>query len=389
MSVLVEAVAEAGAGGFGAGHVAGAIDTLKEIVAKSAEFIVPPILLPALIKELYRWAMISENIPNDNLIDPNEGLNAFKAFTATASLLAALGVDEIVEILTEGVGEALSDALRHIVSEPFEKVFSVYRGNREIDEDEIADGYSYGVVGPRTLGAMAIMNGYSSVSTLLLLSKSTGMKYNGDIQEVATVVDALAARAVDTRLDPWELAVSMSRSVVNGIDETVRTEADRIYSELRQIIGRALDRARDAYVNLMKASQLYNTDPVKADGYAGLARGLVEEVNALVETFDKFEQDFAAPVLNDLLDRAEQIIGPAVQRYEEAIHALIRVMAELVKPLTEFVADIGVIAYQEIRDAVSEIAQYRRYVPEVPPASKEWTGPAGSGVVLINVKSII
>ena len=384
----ISAVAEAGVGAVGGTVVETALDTVKTVIAKSVEFVVPPLLLPGLIKELYRYAMMAPSIENDNLVDPNAGLEAFKAFIATASLLSAIGVDEVVEILTEGVGEAVSDAIRHIVSEPFEKVFSAYRGNREIDEDEIADGYSYGVVEPEVLGAMMIMNGYSSTSTMLMVSKSVGMMYSGDIQEVASVVDGLSARAMEAWIDPWELALSMSRSVLNGIDEAVRTEADRILSELRQVIGRALDRLRDAYVNLAKASNLYGVDNIKADGYAGVANSLLDEVQALIETFDLFSSEFADPVLADLLDRAGNLIEEAYQNYWDAIQAYIDLLATLVRPLMEYVAEVGVIAYQEISRAMQEIARYRDYVPQVPvPTPGEEPG-ARPGDVVVNVIAI-
>ena len=381
------AVAEAaGAGGAGAVAVENIVEIVKTGLVKSVQFILPPLLLPAIIKELYRYAVLAPTVENENLIDPNYSIEVFKAFAATGGMLQAAEAGEVAEVLTEGVGEAIADALRHIITEPFEKVFSLYRGNREIDEDEIADAYSYGMIAPEVLGVMAGMNGYSSVSTAMLITKSVGMLYSNNLQTVSNVMDGLAARALDYRLDPFELGVSMTRSVLNGIDEVVRSEASRIYQELRQIIGRAFDRLRDAYHALYIAARLYDVNRQDADAFAAQAKGLADDADAYVDVFDKMEQDFAGQVLSDLVDRADSLIQGALEAYLDAIAAYVRVVAEVFAPLSKYLAEAVIAAYEEANRALSALAAYRPFVPQLPAAELAYSpGGAPLGEVAVRV----
>ena len=347
----------------------GIVENLGEIVetglSKSIRFILPTLVIPALIKELYRYAATAPIVENDNLIDPNYSIVILKAFTAAVGLLDAAEAGEVLEILTEGVGEALSDAIRHVVTEPFEKVFSLYRGNREIDEDEIADGYSYGAVAPEVLGMLAGYDGYSSLSMLMLVSKSAGMYYSSNMKTVESTYNALSARAMDVRLDPYELALSMERSVVNGIDEATRTEADRILSELRQIAGRAYDRLRDAYHALYIASMLFDTNRQDADAFALQAKALGQDAEAYIAVFDKFESDIAGPVLDSLPDRIVDIISEAVEDYWAALRGYLLAIGLLLEPVSKYIADATVAFYEEINRALSVLKDYRLFVPQV------------------------
>ena len=310
---------------------------------------------------------------------PDKTVDILTALYTLAHAVESFTGVQISEGLLEGVNEAFGEAFQYLLTNPITKLYALYFGLENADDDEIKDIANSGGISNDTMTYIALMSGLSNVATIAEIATGYLYAVDNSIRNVFRKLNDYADNSLDIYLKEWQWFFNRLISELTEWLTTVGQAAVFHTQRLREIGKRYVTAFTEHYALFLRAEQNYNKAVIEgneatADRYLldmhnlyntvkTLADAMEQEARYVASMFDKDYQKLVA-----LLDTLIAKIDAAVGEYSAVLRAVALKMFQ--------VMNFYIRAYiDDMQEVIDTVARYRSPHPEITKANFEFVAP--------------